>query len=242
MKMSMLGKRKNYQMMKYAIANAKRRGQVVRGTRYRSFARRRGPFRVGGFYGASVRSPAERKVIDTANAVYQVNTTGSVTLVNGVATGTDYTDRIGRRVNVTAIQMRGWLTYEGTSAAIGSLARVMLVEDMQPNGVIATPSDILTELRPESFMNMNNRERFKVHYDAQVALGPYDLSLGFGSPSVRSLKCYKKVNIPVVFEGTAATIGSISSGAIYLFVIGSLPSGTGDVNLRATCRMRFVDA
>lgn len=56
------------------------------GTRYRSLrrvGRRRGPFRTGGFYGASVRSPVEKLVIDTAEANYDVDTTGDIVLING---------------------------------------------------------------------------------------------------------------------------------------------------------------
>ena len=41
------------------------------------------PIRTGGYYGASVRSPMEKKVVDTAVANYNVNSTGSVTLING---------------------------------------------------------------------------------------------------------------------------------------------------------------
>lgn len=57
------------------------------GTRYRSLRRvgrfRGGPFRTGGFYGASVRSPAEKKVIDTDVANYTVDTTSDIVLING---------------------------------------------------------------------------------------------------------------------------------------------------------------
>ena len=50
---------------------------VPRGVRYPA------PLRTGGFYGASVRSPMEKKVVDTAVANYAVNSTGVVTLING---------------------------------------------------------------------------------------------------------------------------------------------------------------
>lgn len=220
-------------------------------TAYRSIAGRSrmlggyGPYRTGGFYGASVRSPAERKVIDTANALYAFHTTGSITLLNGIATGTDYTERIGRRVNVTAIQMRGFAYNDIVGPCLVNSCRLMLVLDNQVNGVSATVADILTSVNANSFMNMNNRERFKVLYDKQVTFGPLDKTANqaiAGGTQTATFNCYKKVNIPVVFEGTAATIGSISAGAIYLVCVGSTTPGVGDAILQAQFRIRFIDA
>lgn len=89
--MSMLGKRQWAGYMKkrarqyaYRPFNITPYGRP--GTRYLSLRRvgsRRGPFRTGGFYGASVRSPIERLVIDTAEANYDVDTTGDIVLING---------------------------------------------------------------------------------------------------------------------------------------------------------------
>lgn len=85
--MSMLGKRAwGGYMKKKARAYTGSRPMQRSGTRYRSyrrFSRYRGPYRSGGFYGASIRSPKERKVVDTAVAAYALTTTGSVTLLNG---------------------------------------------------------------------------------------------------------------------------------------------------------------
>lgn len=204
-----------------------------------------GPFRSGGFYGASVRSAVERKVVDTTAAVYQANATGSVTLLNGIATGTDYTNRIGRRVNIVAIQGRGLLFPETAALAGPQAVRCLIIEDMQTNGVIATPSDIFNELSPFTFLNLNNRERFKVHWDKQYVFGSSSTTATQTysvPPQTHQFNVYKKVNIPMVFEGTAATIGSVSSGALYFVTLGSVVAGTQDVNVAAAFRVRFIDA
>lgn len=218
------------------------------GTRYRSFGslyRRPGPFRSGGFYGSAVRSPVERKVVDTTVAVYQINTTGSVNLLNGIATGTDYTQRIGRRVNVVSIQARGIAYIETPTATPVQMGRFMLVEDMQANGVIATTADIFNEATGTSMMNLNNRERFKVHYDKQMVFGPASTTATqtySAGPQAYNIAVYKKCNIPMVFEGTAATIGSVSSGALYAVFIGTQVAGTADCNCAMSFRIRFIDA
>jgi len=241
----MLGKRKRVFDMAYS--KRQQTAAVVRRAQgRRTYARTRGPYRTGGFYGASVRSPGEKKVIDVAQTTTAVNTTGSVTLLNGVATGTDFTDRIGRRTNVTAIQLRGFFTPDLTSATITqNLARILIVEDQQTNGVIATIADILNAVTPTSFMNMSNRERFKVHMDQQLALGPQNFTSDLvcaPCPGGHVINFYKKVNIPMVFEGTAATIASISSGALYLVTVGNVAAGNLDSQLLWSSRVRFIDA
>lgn len=213
---------------------------TVRGGRYGA------PYRTGGFYGASVRSPMEKKVVDTAYANYDVNATGSVTLISGCATGTDFTDRIGRRTNITAIQVRGSMKLQtDAQSEIPQVGRVMIVEDMQCNGVIASITDILKTAETTSFNNLNNRERFRVHHDQVFDFGIWSKtatqSYGMGN-CCHHFEIYKRVNIPVVYEGTGATIGSISSGAIYLVFIGSTPAGTNDLYSGCSTRIRFIDA
>lgn len=248
--MSLLGKRKTYVNQWMSRNAGKYRGAwgPSTGTRYRSARRvfrRRGPYRTGGFYGASVRPRMERKVVDVATYEYGCNTTGSVTLLNGCATGTDMTERIGRMVKTVSVQVRGYITTDAASdATVGQLARVMVVEDSQTNGVAPTITDILQTATSLSFMNLNNRERFKVHYDLIVNIGPRVVTATqavAGDKSTEVVNWYKKVNIPVTFEGTGATSASISSGGLYLVTIGNVAAGTNDCSAFLCCRTRFVD-
>ena len=73
--MSLLGKRKTYVNQWMSRNAGKYRGAwgPSTGTRYRSARRvfrRRGPYRTGGFYGASMRPRMERKVVDVAIKQY----------------------------------------------------------------------------------------------------------------------------------------------------------------------------
>jgi len=120
----------------------------------------------------------------------------------------------------------------------------MIVEDMQANGQLAAITDILQSANVHSFMNMNNRERFKVHWDQVYAFGIFNATATqalVSSPTCYTYEYYKKVNIPMVFEGTANTIGSISAGALLLVHIGAADAGTNDLIAPAICRCRFID-
>lgn len=161
----------------------------------------------------------------------------------GVATGTDFTQRIGRKINVCSVQVRGfWRMSAPTTTANGIGLRIMLVEDAQSNGAAPAIGDILSQgAEPSSFNNLNNRERFKIHKDLFKWLPPFNTTAATqNTQNWGVVNWYKKVWIPVVFEGTAATIGSIASGALFLVVMADY--GGNDMFFRASVRVRFYDA
>ena len=230
---------------------------VPRGVRYPA------PLRTGGFYGASVRSPMEKKVVDTAVANYAVNSTGVVTLINGEwiteSKSLYFTHPNLRRGQWDGFHRPHWTSYQccvcsgsrllhpdyTTPPCQPQMARLMIIEDLQTNGVIATPADILQAVTVSSFMNLNNRDRFRVLREEIMTVGSFSnvatQSYAAGNQIV-PINIYAKCNIPVCFEGTTGAIGSISSGAIYVFLIGNVAAGANDGVAQLSCRVRFIDA
>lgn len=223
----------------------------------RSKPRRRllAPPRTGGFRGQTApfrRITAERKVIDTDTANYACNTTGSVTLVNGVAIGSDYTDRVGRKIRLKSIYVRGLVSRNltlGGGTLLPDVARMLIVFDTQTNGATPSVTDILKEATATSQLNLNNRDRFKVLIDKQYAIAPYLISdtatqsyALAGSPTTYQVKKYKKLNHEVVFNGTQGTVGSISTGALWMVWVGSTAVDQTDPVATVSVRIRFEDA
>jgi len=184
----------------------------------------------------------EQKVIDTGTVTTTSDQTGDVYLLNGVAIGTDFDARIGRKINLKSIYAR--FHFQSPGSQTGDHIRVMLVYDSQVNSPVAVPlvTDILKVADFLSPMNLNNRDRFKVLYDKSVTMSGVTVAAGAitgGTPIPKTLKCYKKLNLDQIFSGTAATIGSIATGAIYLLVI----SLQDDLNTTYyNVRIRFEDA
>lgn len=200
-----------------------------------------------GFYGPVYRVKKayfgflERKFVDVAQAQYNCDTTGSVTLLNGAAQGDDYNNRIGRKTTNVAVQLRGILQPVDASVEF-NLSRVMIVYDKQANGAAPAVTDILTAATATAHANLNNRTRFKILCDKQYATGSYDTTTGYAaSITCKNVNLYKKINLPTIWSGTGATAGSIVNGAIYLVTIGTNAAGTG-ATLKTTTRIRFIDA
>ena len=75
-----------------------------------------------------------------------------------------------------SVQVRGFIKPEDAVApganVVDNMARIMIVYDRQPNGAIATIANILSAATSVSFMNLDNRDRFKVICDIHFKLGP----------------------------------------------------------------------
>jgi len=204
---------------------------------------RPGTFRTGGF---GPRYPGELKTIDTSGEGLCVSSSDAITLINGVATGNDFTDRNGRKITMKSIFIRGWLQGQDITngSPLGNLCRVMLVYDKQANGTVTTQDAILKTKEAQSQLQLNNRDRFVVLADKTVALGTITnvaTQSVAGSPTCRAIKIFKKVNLDVQFSGTDATISSIATGALYILCVGSQATSDGH-KFVYTSRIRFLDS
>lgn len=203
------------------------------------------PPRTGGFYGVySQRGREELKVIDTAQITSPILTTATTILQNGVAQGTDFTNRVGRKVIVKSIHVKYFIGATFTAdGATGDIIRYMLVWDYQANGALASASDILTTTDSLSGINLTNRDRFKVLYDKRHVMEAVDYNAGTivaGNGRPVFAQRYMRVNMPMIFGGTAATIGSIQTGSLVLLVLSANSSTAWSI--ASNIRVRFSDA
>lgn len=201
-----------------------------------------GPRASRGFRGLwNGRGRQELKVTDTATVNVNVPTLGAVSLINGTAAGTDYTQRIGRKMTNKSLLIRLQLAPVTTSNIVGDLVRFMVFYDSQTNGALPAVTDVLVAADPMSPMNLNNRDRFKVIKDFLIGMEATEYAanvLTVGSPRTHIVKAYKKCSLVTVFSGTAATIGSIASGSICVLYVSQYNNLT---TIYYNIRTRFHD-
>ena len=70
------------------------------------------PLRTGGYRPNNV----ERKVNDIDTTQYQVNNTGSITLLANPAVGAGFNNRIGRKITLKSLFIRGWVSIQNAVA------------------------------------------------------------------------------------------------------------------------------
>ena len=93
-----------------------------------------------GYQSKMLAGKGEKKTIDLSVTTYACDTTGSVTCLNLCATGTDYTDRVGRKILLKSVNIIGKLVPQDTTVG-NSMCRIMVIYDKQPSGSL--PSILL---------------------------------------------------------------------------------------------------
>jgi len=205
----------------------------------------RAPLRTGGFYGVyNRRGRDELKFNDVNVQSTAVTNTGTVTLLNGIAQGTDYNQRIGRKVTLKSILFKvsmGMAT-GASSSSLGAANRFLVVYDAQANATAPAVTDILATANFMSPMNLNNRDRFKVLFEIVHCTGAYTKTtslISAGDFYDTHESRYRKINLEEQFSGTGNTIGSIATGSIYVLQISD--EGNGCI-YDFYSRIRFTDS
>jgi hypothetical protein len=207
---------------------------------------------------AVYQSTGELKGVDTdisINPVLATTTTnGGITVLNLVQQGSGSWNRVGRKIHMKSIRLIGSmaLTTTGTAAIQNNLARMILVYDKQPTGVLPTfnaifgrtdqnGDDTLSNFQdPPRYDNMG---RFRViqewDYDMPVRPNPN------GGNVVKHFDHYVKLGLETVFSGQSSpmTIADISSGALYLITRAGINTATIFANIQSTsmARLRYTD-
>lgn len=183
----------------------------------------------------------EKKVLDLAFAAYPCDTTGSVTLLNGIAAGDDFNQRDGRKIKITDVQIQGMVSATDASTD-DTYCLVMLVYDKQPNEGLATIAQIFSQANSTSFMNLNNRERFKILSTDRVALSRNNATAttAVGSCNQTIINRYIKTELVTVFDAATGAITDITHGAVLLVTLGDVAVGSGGSYFAST-RVRFTE-
>lgn len=187
-------------------------------------------------------SRQEKNYVDIALAQYAADSTGTITLLNGIAEGDDNTQRNGRKAKMLSCQING----SGQNVAgntVPQKIRFLLVWDNAPNGAAPTISQILTTVNSESFPLVDNEDRFTILRDMKIVLGPNvtTATQTYIDMSIAPLDFYRKINSDTKFNGTGATIASIQNGALWGVTVGNNVAGVNAANFQYTSRVRFTD-
>lgn len=236
-------------MVTYKAARFRRAKAAQALARARQIVRKRNsgltnPVGTRGFYGLYTRRGRnELKVIDTNTALTPFAATGALQLINGCAIGTDYTDRVGRKIFLKSLYMKIFIYPTiTTNSQNGTTSRCLVVYDTQTNGAAPAVTDILQTNTYDAPINLSNRDRFKVLYNKYVFTPAFvytAASLTAGDPIPRLFHCYKKLNLDTIFSGTGATVGSIATGSIYVLLQSNNDQTT---SADGWFRIRFADA
>ncbi len=230
-----------------------RRGQFSRNFR-RPYARsrrfRKGKDRTGGFWGRYNKgfqrsSGVELKFHPTTDdpavaAANNWNISGS--LIN-IAQGTSEVQRIGRKCTLKSISTHIHFFLNSTADETNGHDTVIfkLIWDKQCNGVIPPIADVIeTTNNHLSFNNLANSGRFVTLWSrllniSVTAAGGNGTAIELVNQG-QTLQVYKKLNLPIEYNGTTGTTTEIESNNLFYIAV----SRHGLVDWTSITRIRFT--
>ncbi len=197
----------------------------------------------------------EVKFIDHEVTAAAVALPATTLFIHGLAQnaqGTDEQLRIGNSILPKALNVR--LQFSGnTSGGTDQTIRYMIVIDRDQDGTPPTVVQLLQlSTKLDSFLNMDNKKRFRVLVDGRMFVG--NASTSTQHPRNKYRSHYLKFNKPqkmrahmhvkrkwyhILYSGSDATNASMDNGQIYIMAWSN--EVTNSPTLRVTSRLRFID-
>jgi len=143
-----------------------------------------------------------------------------------------FNHRIGEAIRIRSLQLRSVVRLQGSNVNAVTI-RYLLVrfpKGVVPNDLSYILANIQTQLAVNSPYSTVTRNEFQVLYDKTVTLN------NFGNDS-KSVRFFKKVNLPVYYVGDTA---AVSSGGLVLYAFSDTNSGSGPL-LDLFMRTRYTD-
>lgn len=201
---------------------------------------------------------SEKKALDIPVTVTDFVAAGHIIPLNIVTQGAAFYNRIGSRIELSSIQLRGFIDPVVNSPTAHDLGRIILFYDRQTNGVLPTRNELLQNRdlggaasnSALAGINLDNRDRFLVIRDQHIF---FPESYGGVIPTIVGTNTISKegyneflVNVYVKLKGlttqfkaNAGNIGDISSGGLFLLFTSQTTNNAR--NCTWTARLRFKD-
>lgn len=203
---------------------------------------------------------SEIKAIDIPNASHVFRSTAvttNVILLNGVQTGAGFFNRVGSRVEMKNLHIRG--NIEPIATSTPSCMRMIIVYDRQPTGALPVISELIQARDQDgnpttqgyAEINLDNRDRFQILRDIQLFVssltfvGAQESFIGVQDGTV----CYainefiKLKGLGTHYNSTASpvTIANIATGALYCFFLNGANGTDSSWQFTGQFRLRYND-
>lgn len=196
----------------------------------------------------------EYKFVDLGSSNFlTLNTTGTVTLLNGLVEGTDVVDRIGRRIFMKSIQVKGWLSFINPTdfnlAGSCQFARILLVYDKQTNGAAPAYTDVIQGLSSAGtatntfldFKSMPNMDRFTIIRDHSFMV-PSEVFGQNDNEKQWHINWYIPLKgIPTMYNASNGNVADIKTGGLFMLSLGSSTFTATPTTFTYNTRVVFTD-
>lgn len=182
---------------------------------------------------------------------------GAFYLINGIAVGSAFYQRIGAKIQMKSLQYHFYFSQSGNNAQpyTPQQCRLMIIYDKQPNGNLPTLANLLTDYsaagavvaNPFGMINLPYRDRFEVIHDRYFSLQTANTTTGTvgtegDNTTWNGISGYVKLRRRVTcYQTTSYQIGDISTGSLFMFTASNIASGSEPWAMYGITRLRYYD-
>lgn len=211
---------------------------------------------------ALIKSP-ETKYVDRS-VTYTKDATeaqfADPVLLNGVAQGDDFDQRIGRKTRLLSINFRASQEIQNSSTpfeGFNCMTRIIIFWDKEPNGTAPTIAQLMAADSIRGFPNLDNRKRFRIVKDWIMDIPMIEAETSStGAPAQNGLghtecflKCIetKAIDWVTIYNGTGDdTVASINQGGLFITFASQTPAApmysAGVSSLFFRARLNYSDS
>lgn len=184
------------------------------------------------------------RFFDVGSATYACDTTGSVTLLNGISVGDGLVNTTAAKCWMKGLTIRG--NFSSVAATTITSATIVIVYDAMPRGALPTIADMFVDAAGVVSSNLMQdflfRDRFSFLYRKTVALSGNITAPATGAEIRRvdtTIRFNKVLSFPLA---ATASIANIDKGALYLVTFGDVAAGTAAAAFLGGFRLYFKPA
>lgn len=150
----------------------------------------------------------ELKFVDTNNT-FNPSSSGTVSYLSGMATGTDDSERIGNSILAHDNYIR--LSCAFNTSASATFVRIILICDKECDGVAPVVTNVLQTASPYSPLNQDFSDRFVVIWDKFFSQDPQKLTM--------ATKKYTTTPFHIKYDGSTSGVASAKENNIFMLSI-----------------------
>jgi len=189
----------------------------------------------------------ELKFVDTLVSQTLTASWQATASQNLVQTGAGQSARLGQKICIHRINIRGNYTLAGnedtTTAPPSNAYKLLLVLDKQANGAVPNVTTIMTDTDIRSLTVPANEPRFEILYENYTDV---NLSAGSGialtadyAGVVKHFERDLDVHIPIMYSNASATIGAVAGNNLFWIFCAFTSTGTNSMFIRT--RINYTD-
>jgi hypothetical protein len=180
----------------------------------------------------------EERYVDLAVATYVADTTGTITLLNGIAEGDDNNQRNGRGVSLKSVSINGF-SFPTATTGTTQQHRLIVFYDNATNGAAPTIANLLSASNANAYPNPDYARRFTILVDHRQVLGTNTAAIS--DQVVKQFEFNIRLNCAQTFNGTGATVASVQAGSLWAVTLGTAPAGATAGTFNFATRVTFMD-